>query len=262
MILESIFNTFLSIFPLAISLNLYNSPECCGAKPLRILLVEDDPFDALEMSHMLRHVSATVDIAGTGAAACELAGLHDYDLVLLDLAPPDMEGHEVLRRLRAAGTQVPVMMLPGHSLPAEKIRALGFGADATGIQAVARPAAPIPEPSLTAGQLTLDPTGRVATVRGRLLRLTGKEYDVLELLVRRKDTVLTKAAFLDHLYGGADGPEAKIIDVFICKLRRKLGQTGAGDLIGTVWGQGYTLRDPAPPPAARCPAGGRPALVA
>jgi two-component system cell cycle response regulator CtrA len=229
---------------------------------VRILLVEDDPFDALEMSHMLRHAAATVDITGTGAAACALAGRHDYDLVLLDLAPPDMEGHEVLRRLRAAHIDTPVVMLPGHSLPAEKIRALGFGADrarpydpsalAVGIQAAAHPGSVAPQSPLTAGHVTLNPMDRVATVRGRPVRLTAKEYEVLELLMRRKGSVLTKAAFLDHLYGGAEGPEVKIIDVFICKLRRKLCQAGAGDLIGTVWGRGYVLRDPRDP--ARCAA--------
>ena len=79
---------------------------------------------------------------------------------------------------------------------------------------------------------------------GQAVHLTGKEYAILELLVLRKGMVLTKEAFLNHLYGGMDEPEMKIIDVFICKLRKKLAQAGAGNLIGTVWGRGYMMRDP------------------
>jgi two-component system cell cycle response regulator CtrA len=88
------------------------------------------------------------------------------------------------------------------------------------------------------------------TVEGRPVHLTGKEYAILELLTLRKGAVLTKEAFLNHLYGGMDEPEVKIIDVFICKLRKKLAQAGATDLIGTVWGRGYVLRDPAASAAA------------
>lgn len=235
---------------------------------MRILLVENDPFDALEMSHMLRLAAAAVDIADTGATACVLAGLHVYDLVLLDLALPDMEGCELLRRLRAARVEVPVMMLPGDSRPAEKLQTLGLGAGgsgpfdpsafAAGIQAATRVLAGSPRPALTAGALVLNPTDRTVTAKGRPLHLTGKEYEVLELLMQHKGAVLTKAAFLDHLYGGPAAPEVKIIDVFICKLRRKLGRVGAGDMIGTVWGQGYVLREP----AARRPVGDQPALAA
>jgi two-component system cell cycle response regulator CtrA len=91
-------------------------------------------------------------------------------------------------------------------------------------------------------QLNLD--SRDVFVDGSQVHLTGKEYAILELLVLRKGMVLTKEAFLNHLYGGIDEPEMKIIDVFICKLRKKLAQAGAGNLIGTVWGRGYMMRDP------------------
>jgi two-component system cell cycle response regulator CtrA len=94
------------------------------------------------------------------------------------------------------------------------------------------------------GPLTLNLGSREVLVEGRAVHLTGKEYAVLELLTLRKGVVLTKEAFLNHLYGGMDEPEVKIIDVFICKLRKKLAQAGASELIGTVWGRGYVLRDP------------------
>ena len=94
------------------------------------------------------------------------------------------------------------------------------------------------------GELSLDLGSREVTVAGRVVHLTGKEYAILELLTLRKGLVLTKEAFLNHLYGGMDEPEVKIIDVFICKLRKKLSSAGCSDLIGTVWGRGYVMRDP------------------
>ena len=86
------------------------------------------------------------------------------------------------------------------------------------------------------------------------VRLTGKEYSILELLVLRKGMVLTKEAFLNHLYGGLDEPEVKIIDVFVCKLRKKLALAGADNMIGTIWGRGYMIREPAATAVAYAPA--------
>jgi two-component system cell cycle response regulator CtrA len=113
------------------------------------------------------------------------------------------------------------------------------------IQAIVRRAKGFSQPTLSVGSLTLNLGSREVRVDGRDVHLTGKEYAILELLTLRKGLVLTKEVFLNHLYGGIDEPEAKIIDVFICKLRKKLAQAGAGELIGTVWGRGYVLRDPA-----------------
>src|SRR5918993_909733 len=103
--------------------------------------------------------------------------------------------------------------------------------------------------AFAAGELTLNLGSREVTVAGTPIHLTGKEYAILELLVLRKGMVLTKEAFLNHLYGGMDEPEVKIIDVFICKLRKKLAQAGADNVIGTVWGRGYMMREPARPTA-------------
>ena len=223
---------------------------------MRILLVEDDITTARGISLMLRHASMIVDVSDTGEEACDLAKLYDYDLVILDLSLPDMEGYEVLRRLRAARMDSPVMVLSGHSRSAEKVRALGLGADdyvtkpfdqselVARIQAIVRRTKGFSQPSLTVGGLTLNLASKEVTVKGRHVHLTGKEYAILELLMLRKGVVLTKEVFLNHLYGGLDEPEVKIIDVFICKLRKKLSVAEAGDLIGTVWGRGYVLRDP------------------
>ena len=100
--------------------------------------------------------------------------------------------------------------------------------------------------TIRTGKLTVNLDTRVVTVDGNPVHLTGKEYDILELLSLRKGATLTKEMFLNHLYGGTGEPELKIIDVFVCKLRKKLAQaTGGSHYIETVWGRGYVLRDPA-----------------
>ena len=238
---------------------------------MRVLLVEDDTIVARGVSLALKAASMIVDTSDTGEESLELARLYDYDIIILDLMLPDMEGYEVVRRLRAARIETPVLILSGLSRPQAKIRGFGMGADdyitkpfdqqelVARIQAIVRRAKGFSQPTLTVGPLTLNLGSREVLVEGRNVHLTGKEYAVLELLTLRKGVVLTKEAFLNHLYGGMDEPEVKIIDVFICKLRKKLAQAGAADLIGTVWGRGYVLRDPnsggrislaAEPPAA------------
>jgi two-component system cell cycle response regulator CtrA len=164
----------------------------------------------------------------------------------------------VLRRLRAARIETPVLILSGLGKTQAKVRGFGAGADdfitkpfdgqelVARIQAVVRRAKGFAQPTLSVGALTLNLASREVTVDGQPVHLTGKEYAVLELLTLRKGTVLTKEAFLNHLYGGMDEPEVKIIDVFICKLRKKLTQAGAENLIGTVWGRGYVMREPGP----------------
>jgi len=223
---------------------------------MRVLLVEDDTIVARGVSLALKAATMIVDTADTGEEALELARLYDYDIVVLDLMLPDMEGYEVVRRLRAARIETPVLILSGLTRPQAKVRGFGMGADdyitkpfdqqelVARIQAIVRRAKGFSQPTLTVGPLTLNLGSREVSVEGRNVHLTGKEYAVLELLTLRKGVVLTKEAFLNHLYGGMDEPEVKIIDVFICKLRKKLAQAGASDLIGTVWGRGYVLRDP------------------
>src|SRR6202790_1332443 len=112
------------------------------------------------------------------------------------------------------------------------------------MQAITRWSKEFSQPTLRVGPIELNLDSREVTVDGQEVHLTGKEYSLLELMVLRKGMVLTKEAFLNHLYGGMDEPDAKIIDVFICKLRKKLAVAGADNLIGTVWGRGYTIREP------------------
>jgi len=223
---------------------------------MRVLLVEDDVTAARGIALMLRSSGAVVDSADTGEEALELVRHYDYDIVVLDLMLPDMEGYDVVRRMRAGRIEVPVLILSGLSRPQAKVKGLGVGADdfitkpfdkaelIARMQAVVRRSKGFSHPILSVGPLKLNLDTRDVSINNLVVHLTGKEYAILELLVLRKGMVLTKEAFLNHLYGGMDEPEMKIIDVFICKLRKKLATAGADSLIGTVWGRGYTMREP------------------
>ena len=222
---------------------------------MRVLLVEDDVTAARGITLMMQSTGLIVDTTDTGEEALELVKHYDYDVVVLDLMLPDMDGYEVVRRMRAARMETPVLILSGLSRPAAKVKGFGIGADdfiskpfdkaelIARMHAVVRRSKGYSQPTLRVGALQLNLDSREVLVSGKAMHLTGKEYAILELLVLRKGMVLTKEAFLNHLYGGMDEPEMKIIDVFICKLRKKLAQAGAGNLIGTVWGRGYMMRD-------------------
>jgi two-component system cell cycle response regulator CtrA len=224
------------------------------AATMRVLLVEDDILTE-KTSVVLRSAGFTVDYTDMGYEALEMVHRYDYDLILLDLMLPDIEGYEVLRRMRAERLSTPVIVLSALCRPQAKVKAFSAGADdfiskpfdqaelVARMQAVLRRSKGYSEPTLRVGPLQLNLDSREVSVDGRPVHLTGKEYTILELLVLRKGVVLTKDAFLNHLYGGMDEPEMKIIDVFICKMRKKLQAAGAGHLIGTVRGRGYILRD-------------------
>ena len=224
---------------------------------MRVLLVEDDITAARGVALMLKSGGAVVNHVDTGEEALELARHYEYDIIILDLMLPDIEGFEVVRRLRGARNDTPVLILSGLTRPAAKVKGLGLGADdfitkpfdraelLARIQAVVRRSKGFSQSTLYVGPLRLNMDSREVTIDGRTVPLTGKEYSILELLVLRKGMVLTKEAFLNHLYGGMDEPELKIIDVFVCKLRKKLLQAGADNMIGTIWGRGYMIREPA-----------------
>ncbi len=224
---------------------------------MRVLLVEDDSATAKSIEMMLKSEGYVCDCTDLGEDGLEIGKLYDYDLIVLDLMLPDIDGYEVLRRLRAAKVQTPILILSGLSEPDQKVKGLGFGADdyltkpfdkdelVARIQAIVRRSKGYSESVITTGQLSVNLDTRTVEVNSHPLHLTGKEYGILELLSLRKGTTLTKEMFLNHLYGGMDEPELKIIDVFVCKLRKKLSSaTGGENYIETVWGRGYVLRDP------------------
>ncbi len=213
---------------------------------------------------MLTHANLNVYCTDLGEDGIDLAKLYDYDLILLDLNLPDMSGHEVLRQLRLARIETPILILSGSDDTDNKIRGFGFGADdyltkpfhreelIARIHAIIRRSKGHSQSIIRTGQVNVNLDAKSVDVGGKSVHLTGKEYQILELLSLRKGTTLTKEMFLNHLYGGMDEPELKIIDVFICKLRKKLAEATEGDnYIETVWGRGYVMRDPVPEVAHR-----------
>jgi two-component system cell cycle response regulator CtrA len=226
---------------------------------MRILLVEDDPTTSRSIELMLTHANLNVYCTDLGEEGIDLAKLYDYDLILLDLNLPDMNGHEVLRQLRLSKVTTPILILTGADDTENKLRGFGFGADdyltkpfhreelVARIHAIIRRSKGHAQSIIRTGKVAVNLDAKTVDVDGNGVHLTGKEYQMLELLSLRKGTTLTKEMFLNHLYGGMDEPELKIIDVFICKLRKKLAEaTGGDNYIETVWGRGYVLRDPAP----------------
>jgi two-component system cell cycle response regulator CtrA len=224
---------------------------------MRVLLVEDDPTTQQSIQMMLESENMIVDATDLGEDGLEIGKLYDYDIILLDIMLPDMDGFEVLRRLRDSRVKTPILILSGLTQSESKVKGLKTGADdymtkpfdkaelLARIQAIVRRSAGHAQSVVTTGQLSVNLDAHTVEVNGHSIHLTGKEYGILELLSLRKGTTLTKEMFLNHLYGGMDEPELKIIDVFICKLRKKLSTaTGDENYIETVWGRGYVLRDP------------------
>ena len=235
---------------------------------MRILLVEDDPATSRSIELMLTHASLNVYCTDLGEEGIDLAKLYDYDLILLDLNLPDMNGHEVLRQLRLARIETPILILSGSDDSESKLKGFGFGADdymtkpfhreelVARIHAIIRRSKGHAQSVIRTGVINVNLDAKTVDVNGEMVHLTGKEYQMLELLSLRKGPTLTKEMFLNHLYGGMDEPELKIIDVFICKLRKKLAEaTGGQNLIETVWGRGYVLREPVAQPQRRLAAG-------
>ena len=224
---------------------------------VRALLIEDDAGIAKSIELMLKVESICVYRTDLGEEGVDLAKIYDYDIVLLDLNLPDMSGYEVLRSLRSAKVHTPILILSGLASIEDKIRGLGLGADdylskpfhkdelIARIHALVRRSKGHADSVIAIGDLIVNLEARNVELYGQKLHLTGKEYQMLELLALRNGSTLTKEMFLNHLYGDLDEPDAKIIDVFICKLRKKLiNASGGQDYIETIWGRGYALREP------------------
>ena len=224
---------------------------------MRILIADSDSVTVGHLVKVLGKSSYAVDHVKTADEALNMFKHYDYDLFITELNLSDLPGEELIRQLRRSRISTPVMVLSVRTESQVKVAAFSAGADdyvtkpfdmseaQARIQALTRRAYGISEPRLRVGPLELDLESRMVSVNGHFLHLTSKEYSILELLLLRKGAVLTKDMFLNHLYGGIDEPEMKIIDVFICKLRRKLQRFGAEHMITTVWGRGYILQDPA-----------------
>jgi len=224
---------------------------------MRVLLIEDDSATAQSIELMLKSEGFNVYTTDLGEEGVDLGKIYDYDLILLDLNLPDMNGMDVLRNLRVGRINTPIMILSGSTEIDTKVKTLGGGADdyltkpfhkdelVARIHAVIRRSKGHSQSVIRTGDILVNLDAKTVEVNNHRVHLTGKEYQMLELLSLRKGTTLTKEMFLNHLYGGMDEPELKIIDVFICKLRKKLAAATEGaNYIETVWGRGYVLRDP------------------
>ncbi|HAH09608.1 MAG TPA: DNA-binding response regulator [Alphaproteobacteria bacterium] len=223
---------------------------------MRVLLIEDDSAMAQSIELMLKSEGFNVYTTDLGEEGVDLGKLYDYDIIILDLQLPDMSGFDVLRQLRVNKIGTPILILSGSAAIENKVKGLGFGADdymtkpfhkdelIARVHAVVRRSKGHSQSVIQTGRLLVNLDTKTVEVDGQRVHLTGKEYQMLELLSLRKGTTLTKEMFLNHLYGGMDEPELKIIDVFICKLRKKLQAAAGQHYIETVWGRGYVLRDP------------------
>ena len=223
---------------------------------MRVLLIEDDPSTSKSIELMLSAEGFNIYSTDLGEEGIDLGKLYDYDIILLDLNLPDMHGYDVLKKLRMSKVNTPILILSGMVELENKVKGLGFGADdyltkpfykeelVARIQAIIRRSKGHAESIIRTGKLSVNLDKKTVEIDGQRVHLTGKEYAMLELLSLRKTTTLTKEMFLNHLYGGMDEPELKIIDVFICKLRKKLASISGENYIETVWGRGYVLRDP------------------
>jgi two-component system, cell cycle response regulator CtrA len=224
---------------------------------MRVLPIEDDASTAQSIELMLKSESFNVYATDLGEEGIDLGKLYDHDIILLDLNLPDMSGFEVLRSLCVSKVKAPILILSGLAGIEDKVRGLGIGADdyltkpfhkdelVARIQAIVRRSKGHAQSVIKTGELALNLDTKTVEVSNARVHLTRKEYQMLELLSLRKGTPLTKEMFLNHLYDGMDEPEVKIIDVFICKLRKKLANASNGrNFIETLWGRGHVLRDP------------------
>ena len=229
---------------------------------MRTLLIEDDRAAARTTELLLTQAGFNVYVTDEGEEGVELAKVYDYDVILLDLNLPDMDGLEVLKTLRKAKIDTPIMILSGLAGIDSKVKTFSVGADdyitkpfhkdelISRMHAVARRARGHAQSVIQTGDLSVNIDARTVEMGGQPLHVTAREFQILELLSLRKGTTITKQMFMNHLYGGLDEPELKIIDVFICKLRRKMQEATRGQRhIETVWGGGYMLREPAPAPS-------------
>lgn len=217
---------------------------------MRVLIHQEDEAVARSIELLLTYADMNVYVVLDADEAVDLLKLYDYDMALV-------EDVDILMHARRARVTTSVMLVSSDDSTAAKLQAFGQGADdyltkpfhreelVCRVNAIVRRAAGHAHAKVVTGRLTLNLTDKTAQCEGETIHLTGKEYQMLELLSLRKGTTLTKEMFLNHLYGGIDEPELKIVDVFICKLRKKLHQATGEHVIETVWGRGYVLRDPA-----------------
>lgn len=225
---------------------------------MNILIVEDDELIAKSISMALDDEGHHYHIANTAEDGMNAVREDIFDAVILDINLPDGDGFQFTKTMRRNQINASVLVVSGRATVTDRVVALHSGADGyltkpfdrqeliASLTAIVRRANGHSDSRIVTGPIIVDLNKHEVMIGKKRLKLTAKEYHILELLSLRKGSTLTKAHFINHLYGGIDEPESKIIDVFICKLRRKLSALTEGEnYIHTVWGQGYVLRDTA-----------------
>ena len=220
---------------------------------MRVLLVENNIRSGIALSAELKVEAVRVDIAESGEDALYLMRDYQFDLVLLNMLLPDMDGTSLISRIRLAKHETPIIAI--SAVPQARLKALAAGADdvierdidqtelGARIRAMVRRSRGFSQSKLQVGGVILDVDHRDVVANGVRVHFTNKEFALLELLVLRRNMIMTKEAILSQLYGGMDEPEIKIIDVFVCKIRSKLTKVGLPAVISTVWGRGYSVTD-------------------
>ncbi len=229
---------------------------------MRVLIVEDETEVADLLLRTLREAAWAPDAASTGASALKALAVNDYDLVVLDVGLPDIDGFEVCRRWRAAGGRTPVLMLTARSALSDRVVGLDSGADdylpkpfaveelMARLRALSRRPRATLDVVLSFEDVDLDTTTRKARRAGRGIRLTAREYALLEYLLRNPNRVVERGQILEHVWDDNFDPVANAVDVLVGRVRRKLDPDGTQPLIHTVRGMGYVLASKAPTDAA------------
>jgi len=220
---------------------------------MRILVVEDERVAAEVLAKGLREHAYAVDVAGDGAFALEQAGTIAYDLIILDLLLPRINGLDLCRRLRADGLEVPILMLTARGGPDQRVAGLDAGADdylakpyhfpelLARVRALLRRGPAFTPSTLACHDLTIDTRARLVVRAGRTVALTTKEYTLLEYLMRRHGEVVGRADIAEHVWDDSFDPMSNLIEVYIQRLRRKIDDGQPVRLIHTRRGAGYSL---------------------
>jgi DNA-binding response OmpR family regulator len=223
---------------------------------MRLLVVEDEPKLASFIQRGLTDESFAVDVARDGEEALERAARTSYDLVILDLMLPGMDGFAVCRALRSAGSDTPILILSARGVVQDRVKGLELGADdfltkpfvfselSARVRALLRRRQPTALLTLTVGSLTVDPMTRIVKRGDRRLDLTQKEFALLEYLMRHAGQVVTRTMIAEHVWGFNWDRLTNVIDVYVNHLRKKVELADEPRLIHAVRGAGYIIREP------------------
>lgn len=223
---------------------------------MRILLIEDDITIAQTIETKIASEGGVLDLSMLGEEGLEFSKMYKYDLIILDTSLPDATGYDILKELRSLQIDFPVLVISKSSSVEDKVKALSLGADdylqkpfnilelIARVKAIIRRSKGNANAIFRVGNLYIDFNSHSTYIDDILIHLTAKEQVLIEALAMRKGNVVSKESLLGQLYNPVDEPELKIIDVFVCKMRKKLYEASGGmNYIETVWGRGYALKE-------------------